>query len=86
MGPRFRGDDSPAYSALSLKYGSTGPVSLMVSGRAKGLPVGRAGEVTRPYPPLEGEGRIAAGDPGWGDLTSFPPVRFAIHPLPICHR
>jgi hypothetical protein len=29
------------------------------------------------HPPLEGEGRIAVGDPGWGGRD-----RFATHPLP----
>jgi hypothetical protein len=29
------------------------------------------------YPPLEGEGRIAPGDPGWGD-----PYGLSTHPHP----
>src|SRR5262249_3733279 len=68
---------------LARKISASSGVSLGRNGRR---PAGdlRA-EVTAQHPPLQGEGRIAAGDPGWRDAAS-PTLLSGRHPHPAASR
>src|SRR5229473_1165587 len=54
------------------------------SSQAYSSPHGAKRNAGASHPPLQGEGRIAEGDPGWGDATQH--VRKRCHPLPAASR
>src|SRR6266566_362649 len=68
---------------LARKISASSGVSLGRNGRR---PAGDlAGEVTAQHPPLQGEGRTAAGGPGWGSAAS-PRMLNRCHPHPAASR
>ncbi len=68
---------------LARKISASSGVSLARNGRR---PAGDlAADVMAQHPPLEGEGRIAAGDPGLGAPAS-PTLLHGRHPHPVASR
>src|SRR6266481_8815131 len=68
---------------LARKISASSGASLGRNGRR---PAGDlAGEVMAKYPPLQGEGRTAIGDPGWGSAAS-PRMLNRCHPHPAASR
>src|SRR5258708_33615683 len=68
---------------LARKISASSGAALARNGRR---PAGDlAAEVRAQPPPLQGEGRIAAGDPGWGPVAS-PKMLKRCHPHPAASR